>query len=367
MADRRGRVADAVVLSKEERRFLEGQVRRRKVSRSLSDRCRIVLACAEGLTSKEVAARLNFHEHTVGKWRRRFVKERIEGLTDEARSGRPRTIEDDEVAAVVERTLHSAPKDATHWSIRTMAAETGLSHTTIRRIWNAFGLQPHRSESFKLSSDPLFVDKVHDIVGLYLSPPNRAVVLCVDEKSQIQALDREQPVLPMMPGVAERRTHNYVRHGTTSLFAALDIATGAVIGKCYKRHRASEFLDFLKQIDSRMPQGLDVHLVMDNYATHKTPKIKAWLARRPHWHVHFTPTSASWTNQIERWFAELTRKQLQRGVHRSIAELEADIHTFIEAHNESPKPYKWIKSADEILAAVKRFCQKTESTLCAQL
>jgi len=367
MADRRGRVADAVVLSKEERRFLEGQVRRRKVPRSLSDRCRMVLACAQGLTSKEVAARLDVHEHTVGKWRRRFVKDRIEGLTDEARSGRPRTIEDDEVAAVIERTLHSTPKDATHWSIRSMAAETGLSHTTIRRIWNAFGLQPHRSETFKLSSDPLFVDKVQDIVGLYLSPPDRAIVLCVDEKSQIQALDREQPVLPMMPGAAERRTHNYVRHGTTSLFAALDIASGFVIGKCYKRHRAQEFLDFLKQIDSRLPQGPQVHLVMDNYATHKTAKIKAWLARRPHWHVHFTPTSSSWINQVERWFAELTRKQLQRGIHRSTAELEADIHAFIEHHNANPKPYRWTKSADEILAAVKRFCQKTEQTLCAEL
>ena len=367
MADRRGRVADVVVLSPDERRFLEGQVRRRKVPRSLSDRCRIILACAQGLASKDVASRLGVHEHTVGKWRRRFVKDRIEGLTDEARSGRPRTIDDDEVAAVIERTLHSTPKDATHWSIRSMAAETGLSHTTIRRIWNAFGLQQHRSETFKLSTDPLFVDKVQDIVGLYLSPPNRAIVLCVDEKSQIQALDREQPVLPMMPGVAERRTHNYVRHGTTSLFAALDIASGFVIGKCYKRHRAQEFLDFLKQIDSRIPQGPQVHLVMDNYATHKTPKIKAWLARRPNWHVHFTPTSSSWINQVERWFAELTRKQLQRGIHRSTAELEADIHTFIEHHNANPKPYRWTKSADEILAAVKRFCQKTEKTLCAEL
>lgn len=367
MADRRGRVADIVVLSADERRFLEGQVRRRKVPRSLSDRCRIILACAQGLTSKEVASRLDVHEHTVGKWRRRFVKDRIDGLTDEARSGRPRTIEDKEVAAVIERTLHSTPKDATHGSIRSMAAEMGLSHTTIRRIWAAFGLQPHRSETFKLSTDPLFVDKVQDIVGLYLSPPNRAIVLCVDEKSQIQALDREQPVLPTMPGVVERRTHNYVRHGTTSLFAALDIASGFVIGKCYKRRRAQEFLDFLKQIDSRIPHGPQVHLVMDNYATHKTPKIKAWLARRPNWHVHFTPTSSSWINQVERWFAELTRKQLQRGIHRSTAELEADIHTFIEHHNANPKPYRWTKSADEILAAVKRFCQKTEKTLCAEL
>ncbi|MGZ2464866.1 IS630 family transposase [Sinorhizobium medicae] len=359
-----GRVADEIVLSAEERVFLEAQVRRHKAARSLSDRCRMILLCAEGLQSKEVGAQLGVHEHTVGKWRRRFVNYRIEGLTDEYRPGRPRTVSDAQVAEVIERTLNSTPKDATHWSIRSMSAEMGLSHTTIRRIWAAFGLQPHRSETFKLSTDPLFVDKVHDIVGLYLSPPNRAIVLCVDEKSQIQALDREQP---MAPGVAERRTHTYTRHGTTSLFAALDIATGAVIGKCYKRHRATEFLDFLKQIDRHMPEGPDVHIVMDNYATHKTPKIKAWLARRPHWHVHFTPTSASWINQVERWFAELTRKQLQRGVHRSTADLEADIAAFIEVHNENPKPYKWVKSANEILASVKRFCQKSQQKQCAEL
>ncbi|MEY8828607.1 IS630 family transposase [Sedimentitalea sp. XS_ASV28] len=355
-----GRAADEVVLSSPERDFLEAQVRRHKAARSLSDRCRMILLCAQGLQSKEVGAQLGVHEHTVGKWRRRFVRNRIEGLTDEYRPGRPRTVSDDQVAGVIERTLNNRPKDATHWSIRSMAATTGLSHTTIRRIWAAFGLQPHRSETFKLSTDPLFVDRVQDIVGLYMAPPNRAIVLCVDEKSQIQALDREQPVLPMAPGVAERRTHTYIRHGTTSLFAALDIATGAVIGKCYKRHRATEFLDFLKRIDAEMPNGPDVHLVMDNYATHKTPRIKAWLARRPHWHVRFTPTSASWINRVERWFAELTRKQLQRGVHRSTAELEADIAAFIDAHNENPKLYKWVKSADEIPASVKQFCQKTK-------
>ena len=362
-----GRVAALIELNTAERDFLECQVRRHRVSRSLSQRCGIILACAEGLSSKQVASRMNVHEHTVGKWRRRFVDHRLEGLSDEYRSGRPRTLKDDQVAGVIERTLHSKPKDATHWSIRTMAAEVGLSHTTIRRIWNAFGLQPHRSETFKLSTDPLFVDKVQDIVGLYLSPPDRAIVLCVDEKSQIQALDREQPVLPMMPGMPERRTHSYIRHGTTSLFAALDIASGFVIGKCYKRHRASEFLDFLKEVDARMPRGLDVHIVMDNYATHKTPKVKAWLARRPHWHIHFTPTSSSWINQVERWFAELTRKQLKRGVHRSTRELEEDILKFIKHHNQNPKPYRWTKSADDILAAVKRFCHKTEQTLCAEL
>ena len=240
---------------------------------------------------------------------------RIDGLSDDPRPGRPRTIEDSKVAEVIERTLATRPADATHWSLRSMAGETGLSHTTIWRIWGAFGLQPHRVETFKLSSDPHFVDKVRDIVGLYLSPPDRALVLCVDEKSQIQALDRSQPVLPMLPGAPERRTHDYKRNGTTSLFAALDVATGSVIGKCYRRHRAREFLDFLKLIDARVPDDLDIHIVMDNYATHKTAAVKAWLARRPHWHVHFTPTSASWINQVERWFAELTRKQLQRGVH----------------------------------------------------
>src|ERR1700710_1563700 len=361
MANAIGRRTEALVMPMDKRAYLERQVRRRRVARSLSERCRIMLRGADGIASKVVAGELGVHEHTVGKWRRRFLKDRIEGLLDEARPGRPRTIDDDQVAAVIERTLRSTPVDATHWSIRSMAGAIGFSHTTIRRIWAAFGLQPHRSETFNLSSDPLFVDKVQDIVGLYLSPPDRAIVLCVDEKSQIQALDREQPVLPMAPGVPERRTHTYIRNGTTSLFAALDIATGAVIGKCYKRHRATEFLDFLKRIDAEMPKGPDVHLVMDNYATHKTPRIKAWLARRPHWHIDFTPTSASWINQVERWFAELTRKQLKRGVHRSTTELEADIVAFIEAHNENPKPYKWVKSADEILASVKRFCQKTMS------
>jgi transposase len=362
-----GRPVAALVLSAEEKAYLERQVRRHRVARSLSERCRIILRCADGLTSKAVGADLGVHEHTVGKWRRRFLKDRIDGLFDEARPGRPRSIDDDQVAAVIEHTLATTPHDATHWSIRSMAKQTGLSHTTIRRIWTAFGLQPHRSETFKLSTDPLFVDKVRDIVGLYLSPPDRALVLCVDEKSQIQALDREQPVLPMMPGMPERRTHNYVRHGTTSLFAALDVASGFVIGKCYKRHRASEFLDFLKEIDARVPDDLDIHVVMDNYATHKTPRIKAWLARRPRYHVHFTPTSASWINQVERWFAELTRKQIQRGVHTSVNQLEADIRAFIEAHNADPKPYRWTKSADEILASVKRFCHKAEATLCGGL
>ena len=366
-ASARGRPTAPLVLSAEERAYLERQIRRHRVARSLSERCRIILRCADGLASKDVAVELGLHEHTVGKWRRRFLKDRCEGLFDEARPGRPRTIDDDQVAAVIERTLRTTPADATHWSIRSMAAETGFSHSTIRRMWVAFGLQPHRSQTFKLSNDPLFVDKVRDIVGLYLSPPSRALVLSVDEKSQIQALDREQPVLPMMPGVPERRTHSYVRHGTTSLFAALDVASGFVIGKCYKRHRAAEFLNFLKEIDGQVPKRLDIHIVMDNYATHKTPKIKAWLARRPQYHVHFTPTSASWINQVERWFAELARKQLRRGVHTSVRQLEADIRSFINRHNQNPRPFKWTKSADQILASVKRFCHKAQQTLCGQL
>ena len=269
-----GRPLAALVLSDEERSFLEAQVRRHRVARAMADRCRMILRCADGLGNKAVAAELGVHEHTVGKWRRRFVKDRIEGLSDEPRSGRPRTLADERIAEVIERTLTTTPADATHWSLRSMAQETGLSHTTIRRIWGAFGLQPHRCETFKLSSDPLFVDKVRDIVGLYLSPPDRALVLCVDEKSQIQALDRTQPILPMLPGMPERRTHDYRRHGTTSLFAAFDVATGAVIGKCYRRHRAREFLDFLKVIDRNVPDGLDIHVVMDNYATHKTVAVK---------------------------------------------------------------------------------------------
>lgn len=365
MANATGRPIAPLILSSDERAYLERQVRRHRVARSLSERCRVVLRCADGVPSKTVASELGVHEHTVGKWRRRFLKDRIEGLLDETRPARPRTIDDDQVAAVIERTLRSTPRDATHWSIRSMATETGFSHTTIRRIWNAFGLQPHRSETFKLSSDPLFVNKVRDIVGLYLSPPNRALVLSVDEKSQIQALDREQPVLPMMPGIPEGRTHSYVRHGTTSLFAALDIASGFVIGKCYKRHRAAEFLDFLKQVDAQIPDGIDVHIIMDNYAN-KTAVVKNWLARRPHYHVHFTPKSASWINQVERWFAELTRKQIRRGVHTSTKQLETDIRTFIVRHNENPRPYRWTKSADEILASVRRFCQKTERTLCSE-
>src|SRR6476659_10484946 len=362
MANATGRPIAPLVLSSDERAYLERQVRRRRVARSLSERRRVILRCADGVPSKSVANELGVHEHTVGKWRRRFLKDRIEGLLDEARPGRPRTIEDDQVAAVIERTLRSTPKDATHWSIRSMATTTGYSHTTIRRIWHAFGLQPHRQETFKLSSDPLFVDKVRDIVGLYLDPPLKAMVLCVDEKSQIQALDRTQPILPLAPGIPERRTHDYMRHGTTTLFAALDIATGEVIGELHRRHRSSEFLQFLRTIEVNVPSDLDVHLVMDNYGTHKTPTIRNWFARHPRFHVHFTPTSASWLNQVERWFATLTEKYIRRGTHRSTRQLEQAIKQYLDINNAKPKPFQWVKTADDILAGVERFCLRTSNS-----
>ena len=363
MSGKVGRPLTPLVLSEEERAYLVRQARGRRVGRALSERCHIILRCASGLTNKAVAEECDVQEQTVGKWRRRFVKDRIAGLSDAPRSGRPRRLTDDKVTEVLEQTLNTTPDDATHWSTRAMARESGVSQTTVWRIWTAFGLQPHRSETFKLSSDPRFADKVRDIVGLYMAPPDRALVLCVDEKSQIQALDRTRPVLSMTPGTPERRTHDYKRNGTTSLFAALNVATGFVIGQCYKRHRAAEFLDFLNLIDQRLDNEREVHIVMDNYATHKTAEVKAWLAQRPHWHVHFTPTSASWINQVERWFAELTRKQLKRGVHTSVEQLETDIRTFIDTHNKDPKPFKWVKSADQILASVKRFCFNSDKTL----
>jgi transposase len=303
-----------------------------------------------------VAARLGIDPDTVGKWRRRFAAHRLEGLRDEPRSGTPRTIEDARIETVIVRTLETKPPNATHWSSRSMARASGLSVSTVQRIWRAFGLQPHRLETFKLSTDPDFVAKVRDIVGLYVAPPERAIVLCVDEKSQIQALDRSQPMFPMRPGQAERRSHDYKRHGTTSLFAALDIATGRVIGKCYGRHRAAEFRKFLDEIEAAVPDELDVHLVMDNYATHKTPLIRNWLAKRPRWHVHLTPTSSSWLNQVERFFALITERKIRRGIYRSVAALRAEIMSFIEHHNDHPKPFQWTKSADDILKSIERFC-----------
>ncbi len=353
------RIADPVTLSSDQMKALQVLVSRRTTAQGLAKRARIVLACAEGIQNKEVASRLGVDKGTVGTWRRRFIEHGIEGLYDEPRPGAPRTITDEHVEAVIVRTLESMPRNATHWSSRMMAGESGVSTSSVQRIWRAFGLQPHRSKTFKLSTDPLFIDKVRDVVGLYLNPPERALVLCVDEKSQIQALDRSQPVLPMRPGQVERRSHDYKRHGTTSLFAALNAATGDVIGKCYKRHRASEFKKFLMEIERQVPDDLDIHLIMDNYATHKTPAIRAWFARRPQWHVHFTPTGSSWLNMVERFFAEITDRQIKRGVHRSERELIKAIIDYIEIRNEDPKPFKWVRTADEILDAVKRFCLKT--------
>ena len=354
-----GKPAVAIELSEVERRELVSLARAQKTGQAMARRARIVLAAATGLENKAICTEVGADANTVGKWRRRFAEHRLDGLLDEPRPGTPRQIGDDEIAETIRLTLETTPPGATHWSLRSMARAVGYAPSTIHRIWRAFGLQPHRSETFKLSNDPLFVEKVRDIVGLYMAPPERALVLCVDEKSQIQALDRTQPLLPMRPGQIERRTHDYTRHGTTSLFAALDIATGAVIGRCYPKHRSSEFRKFLDQIEANVPSNLDVHLVMDNYATHKTKPIRDWLAKRPRWHVHFTPTGASWINQVERFFALVTEKQIRRGVHRSTQQLESDIRAFIDAHNADPKPFRWTKSADNILAAIQRFCQRS--------
>jgi transposase len=351
-----GRRMAELVLSDEERSELTSLAARRNTGQALALRARIVLLCASGAENQQVAAELRVDKTTVGKWRRRFVEHRIDGLRDEPRSGAPRTVDDARIEAVIVRTLESQPPDATHWSSRGMARASGLSVSTVQRIWRAFGLQPHRLETFKLSTDPDFVAKVRDVVGLYVSPPAHAIVLCVDEKSQIQALDRSQPMLPMRPGQPARRSHDYKRHGTTSLFAALDIATGRVIRKCYGRHRAIEFRKFLDEIEAAVPTDLDVHLVIDNYATHKAPTVRNWLNRRPRWHVHLTPTSSSWLNQVERFFALLTERQIRRGIHRSVTALKSAITSFIEQHNAEPKPFRWTKSADDILASIERFC-----------
>ena len=362
-----GRTAAAIDLTQSERRELESLASRRKTAQGLAQRARIVLRAAEGGENKDISLRVGAAPNTVGKWRRRFAEHRVAGLYDEPRPGAPRQIGDEAIAETIRRTLETTPADATHWSLRSMARAVGHAPSTIHRIWRAFGLQPHRSETFKLSTDPLFVEKVRDIVGLYLAPPERAMVLCVDEKSQIQALDRSQPLLPMRPGQAERRSHDYTRHGTLSLFAALDTATGKVVGRCFARHRAREFRAFLNTIEAHVPLDLDVHIIMDNVSSHKTQAIRNWFAKRPRWHVHYTPTSASWISQVERFFANLTDKQIRRGVHRSTDELETAIKTYIDAVNASPKPFVWTKSADDILASVKRFCLATLKTAEIQI
>jgi transposase len=332
---------------------------RSRTAPHLARRARIILACAEGYDNRVVAKRLRMSQTTVCKWRGRFVRERLDGLYDEPRPGAPRQVSDDAIEQVIVRTLEETPRGATHWSSRGMARASGLGRTTVQQIWRAFGLQPHRSETFKLSKDPLLIEKVRDIVGLYLNPPDHALVLCVDEKPQIQALNRTAPLLPMRPGQAERRTHDYRRHGTTSLFAAFDVKTGQVIGKTQRRHRAIEFRKFLDHVDAAVPADLDVHLIMDNYSTHKAPIIRAWLAKRPRYHVHFTPTYASWLNQVERWFAGLEAKQLRRGAHTSVRMLDAAILEHIAASNDAGKPFVWTKSADDILASIARFAQRT--------
>ncbi len=355
-------VAAVVVLSEDERRQLQAWARRPKSAQALATRSRIVLAAADGGSNTEVAERLGLHRGTVAKWRSRFLLYRLDGLLDEPRPGRPRTITDEQVEAVITKTLESTPANATHWSTRSMAQESGLTQSAVSRIWRAFGLQPHRQDSWKLSKDPQFVDKVKDVVGLYLNPPERAVVLCVDEKSQIQALDRTAPILPMMPGVPQRATHDYKRNGTSSLYAALDITTGKVIGQLHARHRAIEFKKFLITIDKQVPSDLDVHLVLDNASTHKTPAVQRWLAAHPRFVVHFTPTSSSWLNLVERWFGELTTKKLRRGTHQSVRALNDDIRSWIQTWNDDPRPYVWTKTSDQILDSISRYCQRINAS-----
>ncbi|MBF6451069.1 IS630 family transposase [Nocardia elegans] len=361
---RPGRSKAGLMLTEEERSTLQRWARRPKTAQAIAFRARIVLACAEGVSNKQVAAALGTREQTVARWRGRFVRNRLQGLVDEPRPGAPRTISDDDVEQVIVKTLEHVPAGGdTHWSTRGMAKATGLSQSAVWRIWRAFGLKPHLVDTWKLSTDPQFIDKVRDVVGLYLDPPAAALVLCVDEKTQMQALDRSAPMLPMMPGVPARRTHDYVRHGTTSLFAALDVATGKVIGQHHRRHRHQEFLRFLKTIDADTPAELDLHLICDNYGTHKTPAINRWLAAHPRFHLHFTPTSSSWLNLVERWFAELTNRRLRRSAHRSVAELEADVLAWIHTWNDDPKPFVWTKTADQILDSLAHYCHKLRPCL----
>src|SRR5215813_12915339 len=354
-----GRPKVALILTDDERVRLDSLAHRSRTAPHLARRARIVLACAEGQDNKAVAKRLRMSQTTVCKWRGRFVRERVDGLYDEPRPGAPRQISDEHIERVIVRTLEETPRGETHWSSRGMAKASGLGRTTVQQIWRAFGLQPHRTDTFKLSTDPLLIDKVRDIVGLYMHPPLHAVVFCVDEKAQIQALDRTQPVLPMRPGQVERRTHDYRRHGTTTLFAALDVKTSELITQFHQRHRSTEFRQFLDAIDAAVPRHLEVHLIMDNYGTHKTPLIRHWFAKRPRFRVHFTPTYGSWLNLVERWFAELTNKRIRRGVFRSVKELEAAIRQYIEVHNQDPTPFVWTKTADQILDSIARYAKRT--------
>lgn len=356
---RTGRPKTKLILTEEETSALKRLARRTRSSRHQAFRAKIILRCADGLNNIEVATALRTTDRTVGKWRNRFVERRLDGLYDDPRPGIARTVSDDQVEDIVTKTLESTPRGRTHWSTRSMAKNVGLSHSTVGRIWRAFGLKPHVSKSFRLSHDPLLVEKVRDIVGLYMNPPDAAVVLCVDEKSQIQALERAQPVLPMDLGMPERQTSEYLRHGTTDLFAALDVATGRVLGQCRAQHRAFEFKKFLGDIDAAVPVNLDVHVVLDNLSTHKTPAIKRWLVRHPRFHMHFTPTHGSWLNLVERWFGLLTEQALRRASHTSTSQLRKAIYEYIDANNDKPTPFKWTKTADDILATIARFATRT--------
>lgn len=351
-----------LMLTEEERHTLEQWARRPTTAQRVALRARIVLACAEGLPNRAVARRVAASANCVGKWRERFRVRRLPGLTDEPRPGAPRTATDEQIVDVITRTLEGPPTQATQWTTRGLAEVAGLSKSTIGRIWQTFGLQSHRVDTFKLSADPQFVEKVRDIVGLYLCPPDRAIVLSMDEKSQVQALDRTRPLLPMRPGMPARQTHDYIRHGTTSLFAALDVATGTVIGQCHRRHRHQEFLKFLNRLEAQLPPDRDVHIIMDNYGTHKVPKVARWFVRHPRYHLHFTPTSASWLNQVERFFSTITTRRIRRGTFESVPALEAAIHEYLEHYNERCSPFVWTATADVILDKVSRFCQRTSGT-----
>jgi len=359
---RTGRPKKVIILSKEEEEQLKSITGSRSLPYGLVTRARIIIMAAEGATNKAIAEKIEYSPQSVGLWRGRFLEQGIQGLHDELRPGRPRSISDEQVAELVRKTLQTKPEGRTHWTTRSMAGETQISRPTVQRIWNAFGLQPHRQRHFKISTDPFFVEKVRDIVGLYLNPPDKAMVLCVDEKSQVQALDRTQPLLPMGLGYVEGVTHDYVRHGTTTLFAALDIATGKVLTQCRHRHRHQEYLSFLKHIDTNVPEDLDIHFVVDNYSTHKHPRVKRWLAVHPRYHVHFTPTYSSWLNQVEIWFNRITQQAIRRGTFRSVKELVAKIDQFVQHYNANTNPFVWTATADSILDKIKRLCQVISET-----
>lgn len=358
-AARSGAPKAEMLVTAPQRAELERLARRARIQSALAFRAKIVLACAEGLANSEVAARIHTTSGTVGRWRKRFVNDGVDGLFDEPRPGAPRQVSDEDVEAILVKTLETRPKGRTHWSTRKMAEQASVSHTTVGRIWRTFGLQPHLVKSFKISDDPLFVEKVRDIVGLYLNPPDHAIVLSFDEKPQIQALQRAQPVLPMDFGQPERQTHNYLRHGTLDLFAALDVASGKVIAKTTNQHRAKDFVAFLRVLDNHIDSDLDVHVILDNLSAHKAPTVKRWQARHPRFHFHFTPTYSAWLNLVERFFGLLTQHALKRGSHTSVPDLRNAIYEYIEAHNEDGKPFVWTKTADQILDTVKRFGQRT--------